>query len=294
MHIKIKTDNLFRGTDYLNPSIIRWRGDLLLACRYERGKPNSLSRIGATKLSESYEPLDRGIKLQLPAIARPPWRKYLPYRKHIYKVNDDPRWLIWQDKLWITYTDRNHQWIAQLDDDLQTVEAWRSPQENPEKNWQFFVHQNELWCVYKMQPYVVHKINLVDGLIKFTEIHQSPVNFKWEQWGEPRGGTLPLLVDDHYYAFFHSNEMCDNYKLYHMGVYKFEAKPPFRVISVSRQPILSADLAARPRSFNRRSSVVFPCGVLFENNKWIISLGWNDRECRIYEFQNSLDMISVN
>jgi hypothetical protein len=67
---------------------------------------------------------------------------------------------------------------------------------------------------------------------------------QWE-YGPIRGGTQALLIRDEYYlTFFHSKKPIQidlgvkKPETYFMGAYIFSAHPPFRVLRISRVPIL--------------------------------------------------------
>ena len=88
----------------------------------------------------------------------------------------------------------------------------------------------------------------------------------WEQkWGKIRGGTPALLLPDGsaYLTFFHSRGMVHAHKIntYFMGAYLFAAKPPFGIIYMSSEPIVTpsfynADYAGW--SYRRCDYIVYP------------------------------------
>ena len=96
-------------------------------------------------------------------------------------------------------------------------------------------------------------------------------------FGEPRGGTPPVLIGSEYWSFFHSSlPWAGKGKLrhYHMGVYAFEAKPPFRITRMTSRPILSG--SHRDVLAEKKPLVVFPCGAIIKDGEWTVSLGVND------------------
>jgi predicted GH43/DUF377 family glycosyl hydrolase len=283
---KINSMKLVSGIFHLNPAIAEFNGKILMAYRYERVKPNMLTRCAIAVLDQKFRATGENFKIWMPCINDPKWG--MRHRQ----VNDDPRILVWRGKVFVAYTDRNHQWLAELDENFETVRAWRSQQVRTEKNWQFFIHDDELYCVYTMRPYVVCKLELHENReIRIVEQYKTPFAHMWK-WGQPRGGSLPIRVGDRYAAFFHSHTIADvgdpkKIRIYHAGYYEFEAKPPFRPLVFSSKPVLSADVDDLPRSFNRHS-VVFPCGAILntsssdlKENGWVVSYGYNDKECRI-------------
>ena len=62
--------------------------------------------------------------------------------------------------------------------------------------------------------------------------------------GELRGGTPPL-DGDQYLGFFHSYFRTEDFDIkiwYVMGAYAFEKDPPFRMIGISKEPIIFTSL----------------------------------------------------
>ncbi len=65
---------------------------------------------------------------------------------------------------------------------------------------------------------------------------------------------------------------------YNVGVYTFEAIPPFRVLAMTPVPILWGSRSDNLRiDYCPYHAVAFPCGALFEGGKFVVTMGWNDR-----------------
>ena len=152
-----------------------------------------------------------------------------------------------------------------------------------EKNWLWFFHLGAPYLIYTAFPQVVVHFDE-----KFNAIQQyvSKPKISWP-FGDPRGGTPPVLIGDEYWTFFHSScdwrQMCS--RRYHMGCYAFAAKPPFQWTRYTQMPILSGsqyDRFAHPKPL-----VVFPNGALLKNGTWQISLGVNDLDCALMELPHS-------
>jgi predicted GH43/DUF377 family glycosyl hydrolase len=94
-------------------------------------------------------------------------------------------------------------------------------------------------------------------------------------WGEIRGGTTPVLVGDMYFTFHHSSlPWKGRYRRYYAGALAFDAFPPFKPRLITPDPLLKGsqnDVWAQ-----RKPLVVFPCGSIYENGKWLVSCGVND------------------
>lgn len=141
-----------------------------------------------------------------------------------------------------------------------------------EKNWLWFIHEGEWHLVYQANPHIVAKFNYNFELM--DEWTNEALNLDWE-FGDIRGGTPPVLVDGEFWTFFHSSTLWrPPFRQYHMGAYAFEPNPPFRITKITIFPILSGSYDD-PHG-EKKPIVVFPCGALFENGEWIISMGVND------------------
>lgn len=148
-----------------------------------------------------------------------------------------------------------------------------------EKNWQFFDYENQLYAVYTIKPHVILQIDSNDA----KEVYRT--NDKWE-WsgGMRRGGASPVRVGDEYICFFHGKIMHNT--TYNIGVYSFEAKPPFRITRFSKQPIYEAVLKTKPA--DQYCPVIFPCGAVQQGEDWLISCGVHDRWTEIHRFSKRL------
>jgi predicted GH43/DUF377 family glycosyl hydrolase len=192
---------------------------------------------------------------------------------------EDPRAFHHNGSTWLSYT----AWrrgatdaaiaLSRLDD------RWRSAEDvrityggnwSPgvmQKNWSFFPHEKTLHFIYYANPHEV--VDLANN-----QTHKT-AGVLWEH-GIIRGGTPPILVGDRYVTFFHSSRDGDSEhgRRYYMGAYSFSASPPFTPLALTKAPILKAsDLDP---SVPHLPLVVFPCGAVHEDGRWIVSLGVND------------------
>lgn len=139
-----------------------------------------------------------------------------------------------------------------------------------EKNWTFFDDLGRLKLIYQAAGH--HEVADATG----EDVFMTPAP-AWN-FGELRGGSCPIRVGSEYWCFFHSSTpWVQPQRRYHMGVYAFEASPPYRITRMSRSPILSGS-QAEPRRF-RGPLVVFPGGALLKNGVWTVVFGVNDEEC---------------
>jgi hypothetical protein len=165
-----------------------------------------------------------------------------------------------------------------------------------EKNWSFFEHNDGLYVIYQDHP--KRKIIRIDGE-RVVEEHESEPAI-WP-WGIIRGGAPPVPYGEgKLMTIFHSSiatEEPPHFVRYYGAAYVFEAKPPFKLLSVSARPIMAGSEAdghgVDPRySEGWKPFVVFPCGCVPDGNDWLVSLGVNDWQCAVGRIKPSqLDLI---
>ncbi len=263
------------GGQRFNPSILRWKGRLLMACRI--GWLGS--RLYLTELSEALTPVGPLACL---------WMESPLCRDG----QEDPRLFTCGGRLWLSFvgvdqrgkTTYTHQMLALLTDDLQAesvVYLEMDRRQWPhEKNWSFFDDGNgQMRAVYRCGAW--HTIVKIDRE-QASVSHQTTGSFPW-RWGEPRGGAPPVLVGDEFYHWFHGTiPQPDGGKVYSAGLYVFDAAPPFRVKRVSRSPLMMPRTNDLPDS--KGWPVVFPGGAVLEHGRWLVAYGYHDYQCRIAAF----------
>ncbi len=107
--------------------------------------------------------------------------------------------------------------------------------------------------------------------------HKSYYHAEMVQWqyGAIRGGTPPILVDGLLWTFMHSSlGWKHRYRRYYAGAIAFEPQPPFKPVLITPEPLLQG--SQNDRWAQKKPLVVFPCGAIFKNDKWLISMGVND------------------
>ncbi len=156
-----------------------------------------------------------------------------------------------------------------------------------EKNWQFFSSGQKNYCIYKADhEHDVFEFDVADGLIKrrFLSLFRASWNH-----GKISGGASPVLHPDGlFYSFFHSWTVDETKKrIYHIGLYTFENKPPFRVKEVSSKPLMSASDPANESPSGH--AVLFPAGAIFDasTSEWLIATGVNDSACGWFRITHS-------
>lgn len=221
--------------------------------------------------------------------------------------SEDPRVLSIQNQLYLFYNQLNEETphcrfmcVANLDPDTYEVNYRTTLDMNlqwVEKNWSPFEYigpdqQSHLLAEYRINPRkLVELPNPQVNEIKNIPVPASAayLNLAWAQkWGEIKGGSPCLLVDNEYLGFFHSWFIDDSKCFWYvMGAYTFAAEPPFHLTSMSTHPILFKEIYETPlintASLNKR--VIFPSGFVIEKKEgreWIyLACGENDAGIKI-------------
>lgn len=253
-----------------NPSLFRYKGRLLFA--YRTGWEGA--NVHVAEMSENLVPL----KVASLALAHP----------RANYGREDPRLFEHAGGLHVAYIGVEgvpggvvtNQMYARLSDDLRVERVFYphyAGRQAWEKNWQFFSHGGSLYAAYSVSP---HKILKVDGDAA-TLAYETAVAHPWSG-GHLRGGSSPLPAGGRFYSWFHGARQVAGWRHYNVGVYCFDAAPPFAVTHMTPHPLAWADLKSKPADV--WAAVVFPCGAVLEGGKWRVSLGWHDRHSEVWEY----------
>ncbi len=159
---------------------------------------------------------------------------------------------------------------------------------NWEKNWVPFCYKGKLYVSYRLDPHVVLEVSLQNG--GCARRSTSCVSLPW-RYGTLRGGTPAVLIEDHYLTFFHSSRVeisslsggYQELRAYYVGALTFESKPPFHLKSISQSAFSHPNFFTSPKTPLTDSLVVFPCGLVVEGNRIVVSYGENDGCIKIME-----------
>ncbi|MBS0653460.1 MAG: hypothetical protein JSR39_08055 [Verrucomicrobia bacterium] len=294
-----------------NPSIIRWKGLILMSFRIIPDIKNSYtSQIGLIWLDEDFCPIGE------PQILDTTLSPTTPSR------TDDGRIVAVGDQIYLVYSDNTDPEISKggfrvfvaklrfdgglfhVENPVKLSQFDGEIKERREKNWVPFDYQGQLLLAYSLAPHVIFRPLLDTGACETVAYSSS--NWKW-QWGEPRGGSPALIVGEDYLSFFHSSLSTstlhsDGRKMNHyfMGAYTFSAQPPFPIKRVSPEPIVGKGFYRGPVYKPYWGSVrcVYPAGFIFDDNFIWVSYGRQDHEVWIAkldkkELLNSLVPVSA-
>lgn len=283
--------------DAFNPSIIRWKGKILMSFRSRHPATNTATRVGFVWLDDNFD-----------LTGKPSLLEGVDEDSYI----QDPRLIMIKDQLFMAYSDlivnpktnikKRSMCLCEL-----AYDGKKFSMSNPacffdfdgdlnnkfEKNWVPFNYQDVLLLAYSIAP---HKIFL--PLVKenrcVTIALSADIN-PWS-WGILRGGTTALLIDNHHYlAFFHSSipiatqqSQLVSMPHYFMGAYLFENQPPFGLKKISPTPIVHKDFyTGEAHPTWKPLKVVFPCGFIFDDEYIWVSYGRQDYEAWIVKFDRA-------
>lgn len=148
-----------------------------------------------------------------------------------------------------------------------------------EKNWCFFEQAGKLHVSYSLAP--IHKVFELDHKGHIRNEYRSESPKCW--YGEPRGGTQMLEHGEHWLKFFHANLVnpkSDAHWNYSLGALVMQSAPPFKILHVSKQPILVGN-----EMFNQSShwkpKCVLTYGAVKNQSGYGVGVGLNDSRCAI-------------
>jgi FkbM family methyltransferase len=218
----------------------------------------------------------------------PSWKLGLRHKIESHYGREDPRLFMHQGRVHVSYTGVAGQQrivhtsvlYARLTADCQQVEQQWYPyyedRNSWEKNWAFFSHGDELYAVYSIAP---HRILRIDGS-RATLAYESAFPFRWSG-GVLRGGASPLRVGNEWWHVFH-DRVKQGMNVYRGGLYAFSAEPPFAPLRLVPEPIMQAEPETLP--VGQPTAVVFPGGVVRQDDRLIVALGVHDRWTELREF----------
>lgn len=150
-----------------------------------------------------------------------------------------------------------------------------------EKNWVPFDYNHKLYLSYSINPHVI----LSPSPEGICSIHYKTSPQISTDFGIIRGGTPAVLVDGEYLAFFHS--VLNG--VYSMAAYTFEASPPFHLTRISPHVFVHPDFYSSPKSNPiSNNNVVFPAGIVVEDDRILVSYGENDVAIKVLEIDKKL------
>lgn len=286
-----------------NPSIVRWRGALIMSFRElplpEEAFPcpiqsSSISQLGLVFLFEDFT-LDG-----LPQLLDLPGR-IVDGKKE--GRSEDARLVIVDGRLYIAYSDNLNDevtdggfrmYIAEVDydgekftlKDLEVINHFPGESQNRrEKNWVPFDYFGNFLLAYQINPHTI-LYPYLDGTEMAEGLFSTKQDISWK-WGELRGGTPALRCGSQYLSFFHSSiDVATDHSNgevmphYFMGAYTFQKNPPFALTAISPSPIFGKNFydGMIYTYYWKPVRAIFPCGFIFDGDYIWVSYGRQDHE----------------
>lgn len=284
---------------YFNCSIIHYNDGYLLVYRTDL-RHEELKRfcvyinLHIVKLNKKYKVIGESKTLKLktePKSFLDKAIKHLPDGHHC----EDPRWIIYKDRIFLFYTDGYKQLLAIINKEtLNTMycDYLDIPFNTSfEKNWTPLIKNDSLYLVYNYNPiFTIFKLDDSNPYVLESIIgtrHDILNNWKY---GDIRGGTPWIKTHDnkYYISVFHSsNILCkliDHSRVYVAGIILLDDN--LKPCAISSIPLMRGEIESYTIDrLNKNIFVVFPSGLIYDEDKesYIISFGYNDHSCRILE-----------
>jgi len=206
----------------------------------------------------------------------------------------DPRLFRVGSAVWMAFCRAWKQWVVAVNFNHH-FERWGEPltphyEQNAylmgraDKNWTWIDGTKDtLDCIYLWQPFTVARFD-ENGCC--LERWQNPhLDLSWP-WGRIDGGSPSVLLPSgERFSVFHSH--LGEPRTYYMGGIYHEPEWPYRPIRLLGQPLLCGTqrFTRWPlMETSQRCAVVFPCGLVAEPNRLLVSYGVDDCQCAIAEF----------
>lgn len=273
-----------------NPSLIRFKGRLLLAFRTRDPADHAhTDGMGLVWLNENFQPEGKAQLLDI-RLKQPILDSYA----------QEPKLVAIGEGLYIVFSNRvngmsstqRRVYVAELHHDgkvffISEAEPLLHFLENSnrqEKNWVPFEYEGHLLLSYSLVPHRILR-PLLNRSKKCEEFAESVGAVRWN-WGKLRGGTPAALEGNSYLAFFHSSKDLTTVQSkgkhvnhYFMGAYTFASTPPFEITAVSPEPIVHKSFYAWPDYPTWKPLlVVYPGGYVSDEKFIWVAYGRQDHE----------------
>lgn len=155
-----------------------------------------------------------------------------------------------------------------------------------EKNFVPFVVDGEAFILYRSRPK-----QIIYNLGGFQIFESKSLHYPY---GEIRGGCI-IPWEGKLLRFFHCSnrlEMPPTTWRYSIGCVLMELKPPFKMISVSKKPIVwGSEIGGDESARHFKKNIAIPFGVIQRDDSFFVSIGQNDSACAIVKIKQ--DMLNL-
>jgi len=272
-----------------NPSLVRWRGSLLLSFRiYSENR--SANDIGFVWLDDALNVVSEPKVLQMNFLDN-----------FCGPKRQDPRLIVLQDRLYIVYNNMlsiapvpevRRMAVAEVEYDGVNFFSRQSEVfvdfaganfSRSAKNWVPIVHDDTLYFAYSIYPHRI--VRPIWGTGSCLDVGTTVGGISWD-YGFLRGGTPAVQDGDEYVAIFHSSIEMESVHSkgrkvphYVMGAYTFSAEPPFAITRISQEPIVGKGFYSGPSHHTWKPlRVAFPMGLVMDGETLLLSYGVQDHE----------------
>lgn len=206
---------------------------------------------------------------------------------------EDPRLFRVDGQLWVCFCRAWRQWVMPFEFNHHFERFGEALTPNfernaymvgpGERNWTWINDtQESLDCVYRWEPFTVLRFDVSGACL---ERHRNnSVILPW-RYGKINGGTPSVLIPSgERFSIFHSH--LGDPRTYYMGGMFHEPEWPYTPIKVLRKPLLvGSDRFKRwpLMTTGQRVKSVFPCGLVAEADRLLVSYGVNDCVCAVAE-----------
>jgi predicted GH43/DUF377 family glycosyl hydrolase len=290
-----------KHTHYLNGSVVKYRDYNLFVYRTEQEPFFYNTFLHICQLDDRYQPMSESVTLRLETLENS-WQLMFKERcSHIDLKSirsEDPRVLVVGNELYLVYCDGFKVCYTILDPkfindklvDCSHREIY-IPKPPPikikgydgrEKNWTPFDKDGQLWILYNYHPLVFFRLD-GDEICDIT-VKQNPLPWSY---GIIRGGTPAILDGRDYLTVFHSCHISDRgLKLYIVGCFRFSKD--LEPVQISRYPLMIPLSNVDSRLINDQVRVLFPAGIIRNDDHLVVSMGYNDHTNKILILDRSV------
>jgi predicted GH43/DUF377 family glycosyl hydrolase len=288
--------------DYINPSIVLFKGRLLLATGLAWGFAGTKQKPATNTLEyrwlnhSDYPFYTEGTHLGVANEVEPIGSPSLGQDPRIAVTSDPDRFHVYFTNPMSVCMGKLEFAVNNVTNEIERVSYFHTIYyaeggKSVQKNWSPFLYRNNVLLIQSINPLVVVKTSphSEERLMAYDESRSPPVGIYWP-YGHLRGGTNAVFVREKgvYLAFFHSagNIPGNSMKTYAMGAYTFTAEAPFRLVSTSPGPIMPEAFYTGPWDPLRNRGIdycVFPMSIYLEERasettgtEVVMGLGFQD------------------
>lgn len=264
---------------------------------------------GATFYAYRWHPKPNHWRTEIAIVRNGVERPLIPPPQYSQHSIEDPRFFVYRNKLHVALTIARTRVSGQSVDpcivgygilaqspDGWHLENWREPL-HPNNTWSkqsknlvFWEDDKRLVFTWTTRPaHVVHSLDDGGAITAGWRTESPSCSF-----GNYRGGTQSFPFKGNRLRFCHAvqnNPKAVQYWGYSLAAMVFQEAPPFRILQVSQQPILTGNELYVPDCPHWKPRICIPYGAVKRGDGWRVSLGINDCQCALVDLtENDLNL----